>query len=122
MVAKSPPDPRVEQTLDELPEEVRAVARALRDLVRSEAPELRETLKWGNPVYVGRHDAVNLMLFPHHANLGFFRGADLAKQFPEIEGTGKNLRHVKVPDIASTRRPVLRRILRAAVALDAKSP
>lgn len=95
------------------------MAEALRRLVRAHAPELLETMKWGNPVRVGKGDAVSLMLFAHHVNLGLFQGATLADRDPEVEGAGKRLRHVKVPDLASARRPVLVRILRAAVALDA---
>jgi hypothetical protein len=121
MAPTAPRDPRVDEVLAALPDEVRPIAAALRALVRARAPELSETLKWGNPVWVGNHDAVSLMMFAHHVNLGFFRGADLARKFPEIEGTGKNLRHVKVPDLSAARRPVLGRILRAAVALDAAS-
>ena len=117
-----PTDPSVDATIRALPKEVRKVVRALRSLVRSAAPDLRETLRWGNPSYVGRRDVITLMLFDHHVNLGFFRGAELAPRFAEIEGTGKNLRHVKVPDVASAGRPVLRRIVRAAVALDRAAP
>ena len=117
-----PTDPSVDATIRDLPQEVRKVVRALRSVVRSAAPELRETLRWGNPSYVGRRDVITLMLFDHHVNLGFFRGAELAARFTEIEGTGKNLRHVKVPDVASAGRPGLRRIVRAAVALDRATP
>ncbi len=119
MPARTPTDPGVDRAIEELPEAVRGVAEALRAVVQSHAPALRETLKWGNPTWIGRGNAINLMLFPHHVNLGFFRGAELARTFPEVEGTGKNMRHVKVPDVASARRPVLARIVRAAAALDA---
>ena len=118
MPARSYGDPEVDRVIDALPEDVRAIAHALRKLVRSAAPELSETVKWGNPFWTGRGNAVCLMLYPSHVHLGIFRGAELARRLPEIVGTGKSLRHVKVPDLASARRPVLQRILRAAVDLD----
>ncbi|MCI4360392.1 MAG: DUF1801 domain-containing protein [Thermoplasmata archaeon] len=121
MATAPPKDPKVDVLLEGARGEVRPIAVALRRLVRTHAPELREATKWGNPVWIGRRVAVCLMVYDRHVNLGLFQGAALAARFPEIEGTGKNLRHVKVPDLASARRPVLARILRAAVALDAAS-
>jgi hypothetical protein len=95
------------------------VAAALCGRIRSTVPELRETLKWNQPVWVGRANVVGLMLYPRFVHLAVFRGASLADRFPEIVGTGKALRHVVMPEVASVRRPVLREILRAAEALDA---
>jgi hypothetical protein len=119
MPTDSAKDPRVDRTLEGLPDETRPVATALRELVRDTLPELKETLTWSQPVWVGRGNVVGLMLYPHHVHLSVFRGSELARLFPDIVGTGKSLRHVAVPDVASARRPVLRKILRAAEALDA---
>ena len=119
MTARAATEARVAAILRELPEETRPVAEALCALIRAASPELRETVKWGNPTWVGRGNAVGLMIFPRFVHLALFRGAELSGRFPEIVGTGKSLRHVVVPDLASVRRPVLRRILRAAVAIDA---
>ncbi len=62
------------------------------------------------------------MLYADHINLGFFRGAELLSRFPVLEGTGKGLRHVKVHTIAEARRPVIRRVVRAAALLDRTGP
>ncbi|HEY2976413.1 MAG TPA: DUF1801 domain-containing protein, partial [Burkholderiaceae bacterium] len=39
-----------------------------------------------------------LALMPHksHLNLQVFNGAALAERFPQLEGTGKGLRHLKM--------------------------
>jgi hypothetical protein len=115
-------DPKVDQALEALSPEIRPIALALRRLVGTKAPELTECLKWGNPVWVGRENAVVLMLFSRHVNLGFFRGAELGKTFPEIVGTGKNLRHVKVRSLKEVKSPKLVTMLRAAVRLDHGGP
>ena len=109
----------MDEIVAELPAATRRVGRALCRLVRVAAPELRETVKWNQPFWVGRGNVVGLMIYPNQVHLAVFRGAELTERFPEIVGTGKSLRHVVVPDVASARRPVLRRIVRAAVALDA---
>jgi hypothetical protein len=119
MTPAPPRDPRVDATIAELAPAPRAVAQALRKLVNTGAPTLRETLLWGNPVWIGRGKVICLMLFPHHVNLGFFFGAQLSSKYRELEGTGKGMRHVKVPTVNEARNPVLARIIRDAVKLDA---
>jgi hypothetical protein len=75
-------------------------------------------VKWRNPFWVGRSDVACLMIYPDHINLGFLQGARLTEKYPELVGTGKGMRHVKVPTVASARRPVLSKIVRDAVRLD----
>jgi hypothetical protein len=122
MAPTYPTDPRVEAAIAELEAEPRAVAEALRALVRATAPTLRESLKWGNPVWTGRGNVICIMLFPRHVNLGFFFGARLSSKYPQLEGTGKGMRHVKVPTPRDARNPVLPRVIRDAVRLDAGAP
>ena len=91
-------DPVVEEILARQKPEVRAIAEALRTLVRRTAPHLKEEGKpgWGNIVYRGR--GVVCAISPHrgHVNLHFYQGASLEDPEGLLEGTGKALRHVKV--------------------------
>ena len=96
----------------------RAVARELCRIARAVRPPLTERLLWGNPVWSGHGRVLCLQIYDDHVNLGLWRGAELVPRFPEIEGTGKSLRHVKVPTDAAARAPSLVAIVRAAVALD----
>lgn len=97
---------------------LRPIASALRELVHRTAPELVETVKWGVPVWSGRKNVLCIMIYPDHLNLGFFEGARLAHRYPEVEGTGKSLRHVKVRSVSDARRSVLTRLIRDATELD----
>ena len=51
-----------------------------------------------------------------HVNLGFYRGAGLADPHGLLEGSGKNLRHVKLYDLAATRSAAISELLRQAIA------
>ena len=51
-----------------------------------------------------------------HVNLGFYHGAALPDPAGLLEGTGKNLRHVKIREAGAARNPALRALLRAAIA------
>jgi hypothetical protein len=114
----NPSDSKVDAVIGELDPPVRAIATKLRALVRATAPELRETVKWGVPVWVGKKNAICIMIYPDHLNLGFFQGARLSPKHPEVEGTGKGLRHVKVRSVGDVSRPVLAQLIREAVQLD----
>jgi hypothetical protein len=102
--------------------DVQPVVRRLRQLVRQTAPDLKEyvdrygVLRYGRSTgmrdwicYISGHTA--------HANLGFARGAELADPDGIVEGTGKNLRHVKLRTVEAVERPAVRRLVEAACRL-----
>lgn len=113
-------DPVVEEILAQHKPEVRAVAEALRTLVRRTAPHLKEEGKpgWSNIVYRGR--GVVCAISPHkdHVNLHFYKGTALQDPEGLLEGSGKALRHVKVRRLEDLPRQALERLLRQAVALE----
>ena len=51
-----------------------------------------------------------------HVNLGFYRGASLPDPAGLLEGTGKNLRHVKLRDVPAARSAAVTELLRQAIA------
>ncbi len=51
-----------------------------------------------------------------HINLGFYHGAVLRDPSGLLEGTGKNLRHVKLRSVASAQSPAITALLREAIA------
>ncbi len=102
----------IETWFDTLRPEQQELARLLRDLVQASAPELVSSVKWGNLMftYQGTH-AVAIVMHKDHANLQIFNGAALADRFPELEGTGKGVRHLRF----RYRYPVDEELVREAV-------
>ncbi|HEY2976971.1 MAG TPA: DUF1801 domain-containing protein [Burkholderiaceae bacterium] len=87
----------IETWFDLLSAQQRDMARAAHVAVLAAHPSFASTVKWGNLVYM--HGGSNLLaLMPHksHLNLQVFNGAALAERFPQLEGTGKGLRHLKM--------------------------
>jgi hypothetical protein len=81
---------------DNLPPEERATALALQRAVLEAAPGMEQTVKWGNLIFTWHGtNAVAIVTHKTHANLQFFHGADIAGQFPQLEGSGKGVRHLK---------------------------
>jgi hypothetical protein len=103
---------------------VRPIVRRLRALVRATLPDLVEYLDVHGVIRYGRGTKMREWLcyisgHRAHANLGFARGASLPDPDGLIEGTGKNLRHVKARSVAAAEHSGLRRLLDAAGALAA---
>ncbi len=122
MGARGSSQAEVDELFRRLPASYARVAAELRHTIRGCAPALTETVKWNNPFWVGRAPVVCLQCYPDHVNLGFLRGAELARVHPELEGTGKAMRHLKVTTVAGARSLRLKRLVRDAVRLDAADP
>lgn len=75
----------------------RAIIRALRRFVKRVAPELEESVKWGNGCWVkGKAPVVYVYSDRDHVQFGFFRGAALKDPKGLLQGAGQYVRHIKV--------------------------
>ena len=63
-------------------------------------PDLKESIKWGNPVYEKNGRVCYLAATEAYVSLGFFYGAALTDPGGRIEGTGVKMRHIKVRTLA----------------------
>jgi hypothetical protein len=91
---------------------------ALRNLVRSVAPKAVEDIKWDRPCYSNEK---GMFCYLHstksYATLGFQNGAALDDPERMLEGTGKNMRHVKFRQGRSPDQPAVLALLRQASVL-----
>jgi len=95
------------------------VVSELRSLVLAAAPEAKETMKWGQPVYDVNGPCCYISAHASAVNLGFWRGKELMREYPELEsGGGKNMRHIKIRDPKALRKPQLSAVVRRAVELN----
>lgn len=112
----------VDAYFDKQEGDVKAIALALRDLLDEEMPQAEVKLAWGFPCWLTepKNRVASIVVHTDRCNLQLWQGAALASQFPDrIEGTGKDLRHVKVrqPNEVDA---ALRKIIQVAIALDPK--
>lgn len=77
-----------------------ATAHALRDLIRKTAPELRESIKWGQPVYEKGGPVCYFKAHKNHVTLGFWRGQQLTGLSPRLESGGQKMAHIKLAEPA----------------------
>ena len=101
--------------------DVRAVALALRALLDSHHA-LTTALAWNFPCWTGNERIASILAHTDRCNLQLFYGSRLADRWPKrIDGTGKQMRHVKVRSVAEVD-DELAEIVAAAVELDVTAP
>ena len=73
-----------------------ATAAALRELIVKTAPGLKESIKWGQPVYEAGGPVCYFRAHTNHVTFGFWRGQDLRKYSPRLESGGERMAHLKL--------------------------
>lgn len=96
---------------------------AIRSLVKKVIPRATEAMNpWGVPVFEWNGPLFYLRVGKKHVTFGFSRGSALKDPGKLLEGEGRNLRHIKIADVAQTRDPNLKSLLLQAKALNDKTP
>ena len=115
-------DPAVEAWFESRAGKLGAIARPWYERMRACGEDVRELLHDGHPTAcVGDAAFGYVNAFTAHVNVGFFLGAHLADPTGLLEGSGKNMRHVKLRPGAEIDREALAALIRTAY-LRVKSP
>jgi hypothetical protein len=92
-------------------------------LVKRVVPESRETVNpWGIPTFDFHGPMCLLMAGRNHVTFGFVRGTSRSDPGELLEGTGKNLRHVKLKDAKQLPGPNFRQLIAEAAVLNRETP
>jgi hypothetical protein len=96
----------------------RKLLAGLHRVVTGVEPALSLSLRWRVPAY-SLGDKLHFYLADQsdYVHLGFFRGAHLENLDRLIEGTGKNMRHIKVAKLDRETAGKLRQAIEAALAV-----
>ena len=99
------------------------VVDAIRSLVKKAIPRAREAMNpWGVPIFEWNGPLCYLRVGKKHVTFGFPRGSALKDPHRLLEGEGRNLRHIKIADVAQVRNPHLKQLLLEAKRLNDKTP
>jgi hypothetical protein len=100
-----------------------AVARSLGKLVKKAVPKVKEGINaWRQPTFESNGPFCVYMPGKNHITFIFIRGTSLPDPEGLLEGTGKNLRHVKIRSQDDLSREGFNELLKAAARLNAKEP
>lgn len=110
-----------ETWLDLAPEFSQAMARQVREWIQRWEPDLTESIKWNVLCFSGRKLVCGLSACRKHLGITFFRGTELREVTDLFDGGEANTSiqsiRISAPDQLDAQ--ALRRLLHAAVALDA---
>lgn len=76
------------------------IMEAIRQLLHESVPDVREDYKWSRPVFRAAKDFVYLKTAKNYVTLGFFNFGKLEDSNNRLEGTGKEMRHIKLKTMA----------------------
>ena len=94
----------------------RSIIRTLRKFVERAAPQLQESVKWGNGCWLkGNAPVAYVYSAPDHVQFGFFGGARLKDPKGLLRGEGKFVRHIRLLKPSEIDEPAFRALLRQAV-------
>ena len=99
------------------------VAEGLRRLVKKTVSGSTESMNpWGIPAFESNGPMCFFMVGKYHVTFGFLRGTSLPDPEGLLEGTGKNLLHVKLRTVEDLKRPGLKKLIAAAAKMNKKEP
>lgn len=109
----------VDAYVAELHTDQRAIVNTLRALVKSAAPRATESFKWAQPVYESNGPFAYIKAHKTHVTLGFWRGVELSADSGLLETSGSKMGHMKIRSVVEIPTADVRRLVRAAVKLNA---
>jgi hypothetical protein len=102
---------------------LKPVVDAVRALVRKAVPKSREAINpWGLPIFDWNGTLCYLMVGKNHVTFGFPRGTSLRDPTKLLQGTGRNLRHVKLRQVSDVHDANLKQLILQAKKLNREEP
>lgn len=108
----------VDEYIRSLPGWQAEVARAIREIIRTAAPNSAESMKWGQPVYEEDGPICYFKSFSDHVTFGFWRGTEMPDPAGLLRGEGDKMRHVRLTMFDDVPREALEEFVRHAVRLN----
>jgi hypothetical protein len=103
--------------------ELGRLATGLRSLMKRTLPGIKESVNpWKIPTFESNGPMCFFSIGKHHITFGFLRGTSLPDPAKLLQGTGKNLRHVKLRAVDDLRKPELKKLIQSAAKLNKKEP
>lgn len=116
-------DDELHDLLDDFSQEVQQLCMSVRARIFELVPDAQEKVMRGyNSLAYGfgggmKGEFASIVLHPRHVNLQLHRGTELPDPARLLEGTGKNMRHVKIRSTETIGSEAVKELIEAAIAL-----
>jgi hypothetical protein len=98
---------QVTDYINQAPDEHRIIMQEIRQLISQCLTNAQESIKWGRPVFSAQKDFAYLKAAKAYVTLGFFSVEKLDDPNKLLEGTGKDMRHIKIKRAADLDKALL---------------
>lgn len=103
---------QVSQYITKAPAKQREIMESIRQIIHEEVPTVVENFKWSRPVFTASGDFVYLKASKDYLTLGIFKFNKISVHKELLEGTGKDMRHIKIRKPDDLKPEVLREWIR----------
>jgi hypothetical protein len=111
-----------EKTVDSyiagLEESKAGIVTRVRKIVLEAAPQVKESIKWAQPVYESNGPFAYIKAFKNDVNFGFWRGVDIKDPKGLLQGSGSKMRHVKLTSLDDVDESTFADFVRQAIELN----
>jgi hypothetical protein len=93
-------NPQVTNYIESATEEQKAIMEVLRQLIHQEVRSVREDFKWSRPVFSTDKDIAYFKTAKAYVTFGFMQAEKIKEGLHFLEGTGKDMRHIKIKKVS----------------------
>ncbi|RYZ61031.1 MAG: DUF1801 domain-containing protein [Chitinophagaceae bacterium] len=94
-------NPQVTDYINNAPEDQKAIMEALRQLIHQHLPSVQESFKWSRPVFSTGKDLAYFKTAKSSLTFGFMQAEKIKSNLHLLEGTGKDMRHIKIRNVSA---------------------
>lgn len=87
---------QVTEYIENAPPEQKEIMERVRSIIHENIEDVVENYKWSRPIFSLNHDFAYLKNAKKHVTLGFFSFEKINDKYNQLEGTGKDMRHIKL--------------------------
>ena len=116
---KSNKNKKVDQFIVKLSENIQDITTYLRNVILETSEDFTEEIKWGMPSYGIQKNICYLQPSKNHVNLGFYYGASLIDKDNLLEGTGKQMRHIRIKKLDEIKSEKIKALIQEAIEFEA---
>jgi hypothetical protein len=98
--------------LAEAPEDQRKIMEVIRTLIHEEVPSVTENFKWGRPVFSTTSNFAYFKTAKAYLTFGVFKFEKIKDSTHLLEGTGKDMRHIKIKKSEDVQPEIIRQWIR----------
>jgi hypothetical protein len=98
--------------------EFRPVVAAVRSLMKENAPQAKEIISYGIPMYGLKKPLAWINPSKTGITFGFREGANFEDKYGLLRGVGKHARHVRMKNLDQVNKPALKYYVKQALKLD----